>query len=64
MSGPPQGSDAWRAQDNGPAIVATCWAITAASTVFVGARLYVRGVILKGLHSDDYYSLLALVSAS
>ena len=64
MSEPPIDSDAWKTQDKGPSIIATCWAVTAASTVFVGARLYVRGVILKRLHSDDYYSLLALVSVS
>ena len=57
-------SDDWRSQDKGPAIVATCWAVTSASTVFVGARLYVRGVILKKLHSDDYFSVVALVSPS
>jgi hypothetical protein len=61
MPDPPAGSSAWRAQDKGPIIVATCWAVTGASSVFVGARLYVRGVILKKLHSDDYYSLLALI---
>ena len=64
MSDPPIGSDAWRAQDKGPTIVAVCWAVTALSTVFVGARLYVRGVILRKLHSDDYYSLLGMVSGS
>src|SRR4051794_35444889 len=64
MSDPPIGSDAWRAQDKGPTIVAVCWTLTALSTVFVGARLYVRGVILRKLHSDDYYSILALVSGS
>jgi hypothetical protein len=64
MSDPPIGSDAWRAQDKGPTILAACWAVTALSTVFVGARFYVRGVILKKLHSDDYYSILALVSGS
>ena len=48
----------------GPTIVATCWAVTALGTIFVGARIYVRGVILKKLHSDDYFSILALVSGS
>ena len=55
------GSDDWRAQDKGPSIVAICWSVTALSTVFVTARLYVRGVMLKKLHSDDYFSLVALV---
>jgi hypothetical protein len=64
MSNPAIGSDAWKAQDKGPTILATCWAVTALSTIFVGARIYVRGVILKKLHSDDYFSILAQVSSS
>lgn len=64
MLNPPIGSDAWRAQDKGPTILATCWAVTTLSTIFVGARIYVRGVILKRFYSDDYFSILALVSDS
>jgi hypothetical protein len=64
MSDPPVGSDAWKTEDKGPTIVATCWAFTALGTVFVSARLFVRGVMLKRLQSDDYYSILALVSGS
>ncbi|KAJ9143879.1 Integral membrane protein [Pleurostoma richardsiae] len=61
MAGPEVGSDAWKAQDKGPTIVATCWAVTAISTFFVVARVYVRGKIMGRLQSDDYFTVLGLI---
>lgn len=57
-----EGSDAWKAQDKGPTIVAVCWTMMALATVFVMGRLSVRGLIQKQLRSDDVYVTVALVS--
>jgi hypothetical protein len=62
MSDPVEGSAAWIAQDKGPAILVVCWTMLAISTLFVIARLCVRGFILRQLRSDDYFTALALVS--
>jgi hypothetical protein len=62
MSDPAEGSAEWIAQDKGPSILAVCWTMTGISTVFVVARLSVRGLILRQLRSDDYFTVLALVS--
>lgn len=56
-----EGSDAWKAQDKGPAIVTACWAVTALSTVFVAARIYVQGGLMKKFKSDDICVILALI---
>lgn len=56
-----EGSDAWKAQDKGPAIVTVCWALTAISTVFVAARVYVQGGLMRKFRSDDVCVILALV---
>ncbi|KAF4119522.1 hypothetical protein GMORB2_4652 [Geosmithia morbida] len=58
---PVEGSSAWEAQDKGPRIVSVCWAVTAFSTLFVIARVYVRGYVQRKLQQDDYWTLLALV---
>ncbi|KAK7421207.1 hypothetical protein QQX98_002337 [Neonectria punicea] len=57
--GNPVGSDAWAAEDKGPSTIAVCWAITALSTIFVIARIYVRLKVLGRLYSDDYYVIVA-----
>ena len=51
----------WVAEDKGPAIIATIVTVTALETLFVAARLYVRGGIMKKLQLDDYIIILALV---
>lgn len=56
------GSDVWIAQNKGPSIVTVCWTLTALGTVFVAARLYVRGMICNKLQADDYYVTGALVT--
>lgn len=56
-----EGSDAWKAQDKGPAIVTACWAVTAVSTAFVAARIYVQGGLMKKFKSDDICVILGLV---
>lgn len=63
MASPADGSAAWVAEDKGPSILAVCWTMMALSTVFVLARLSVRGLIQHKLRSDDYYTALALVSS-
>lgn len=62
MSSPAVGSPAWEAQDKGHMIVTLCWTFTALGIAFVVARLFVRGVIRKGLMVDDYWSVLTVVS--
>lgn len=63
MANPPEGSPEWAAQDKGPYTIAICWAVTAFSTLFVIARLYVRGKIMGKLQSDDWFTVAAQVSA-
>ncbi|KAI0153242.1 integral membrane protein [Xylariaceae sp. FL1272] len=52
--------DAWAAEDKGPAIIQACWSVIAVSTLFVIARLYVRGVIKKRLELDDYLIITSI----
>lgn len=49
-------------QNRGPTIVATICAVTAISTVFAIARLYVRARVMKKVHFDDYLILFSVVS--
>ncbi|KXH39960.1 integral membrane protein [Colletotrichum simmondsii] len=55
---PAEGSDAWKAQDEGPTIIIVCWVVTAISTSFVIGRIYVRGKIMKKFQSDDWFIIL------
>lgn len=64
MTSPEVESNAWKAQDKGPSIEAVTWTMTVLGTVFVAARLYVRGIIWKRLRADDYYVTCALVRHS
>ncbi|KAI1391438.1 uncharacterized protein F4822DRAFT_185906 [Hypoxylon trugodes] len=43
------------AQDKGPSIIAASCAVTAISTLFVIARLYVRVGIIRNFQLDDYF---------
>ena len=61
MSGPEVGSAAWEAQNKGPWILITCWLVTAVSTLFVLARVYVRGWMQGKLQQDDYWTMIAMV---
>lgn len=61
MAGPEEGSDEWKAQDKGPWILITCWVITAISTIFIIARVYVRGFIHGKLLQDDYWCIIGQV---
>ncbi|KEZ43285.1 hypothetical protein SAPIO_CDS4726 [Scedosporium apiospermum] len=61
MANPPEGSPEWAAQDKGPYTIAICWAVTAFSTLFVIARLYVRGKIMGKLQSDDWFTVAAQI---
>ncbi|KAJ0375633.1 hypothetical protein COL26b_006139 [Colletotrichum chrysophilum] len=47
-------SDAWRAENKGPESLVAIITVTVLSTVFTGARLFVRGKILGKVHLDDY----------
>ncbi|TLD07927.1 hypothetical protein PspLS_12178 [Pyricularia sp. CBS 133598] len=49
------GSDEWKAQDKGPAVLAVCWTAVLLSSVFVVSRIYVNGYIRGKLRSDDWY---------
>ncbi|KAK2047218.1 integral membrane protein [Colletotrichum somersetense] len=61
MSNPPKGSQAWEAQDKGPAIIAVCWGFTALSSIFVLSRIYVRLRFVGRFYSDDYFIILGLI---
>ncbi|KAK2037188.1 integral membrane protein [Colletotrichum somersetense] len=61
MSNPPVGSDAWKAQDKGPTILHICWVVIGISTLFVLARVYVRGRIMKNFQWDDYFIILGQI---
>jgi uncharacterized membrane protein YhiD involved in acid resistance len=62
MTNPVVGSPEWKAQDKGPGILITCWVVTAIATLFVIARIYVRGKIQGRLRSDDWWVMAGLVS--
>lgn len=49
-------------QNRGPTILATTCAVTAISTVFAIARLYVHARVMKKVHFDDYLILFSVVS--
>lgn len=51
-------------QDKGPTVLAVCITLTAVATVFVAARLYVRGRILSRVGLDDWLIVLSMASAS
>lgn len=61
MGEPEVGSEAWAAQDKGPWILITCWIVTGVSTLFLVARLYVRGWLQGKLQQDDYWTTIAMV---
>ena len=50
------------AQNRGPTILATISAVTAISTVFAIGRVYVRSMIMKKMHYDDYLVIFSVVS--
>ncbi|KAK1535871.1 integral membrane protein [Colletotrichum paranaense] len=50
-------------ENKGPSSLGIIISVTALSTLFTAARLYVRGVILKKVHSDDYL-IVAWVSVA
>ena len=49
------------AQDKGPAVITAIATVTAISALFVGARIFVRTRLIRGLHLDDYLIVLSLV---
>jgi len=51
-------------QNKGPAVLATCITLTALSTLFVAARLYVRIRILSRVGLDDWLIVISLVDRS
>jgi hypothetical protein len=52
------------AQNKGPAILIACITVTIISTIFVVARLFVRGCIARQMYLDDYFMAAALVCVS
>lgn len=61
-SPPPTEVDPERAaEDKGPGIITAIVIVTVLETLFVAARLYVRGVIKKKLQPDDYIIVVAVV---
>ncbi|KAK4033600.1 hypothetical protein C8A01DRAFT_19467 [Parachaetomium inaequale] len=49
------------AQNKGPTILATSITVTVLSTLFVAARLFVRGRIIGTLYLDDYFMIAAMI---
>jgi hypothetical protein len=47
-------------QNKGPTILGVMWATTSTALVFVVARIYTRGKILKKLGLDDYLISLSM----
>ncbi|KAH9908509.1 hypothetical protein F4778DRAFT_717446 [Xylariomycetidae sp. FL2044] len=47
--------------DKGPSIIAATTAVTSVATVFVIARLYVRGRLLSKLQVDDYLIVISII---
>ena len=58
----PHQTPEYMAQDKSPSIIATCIAVSVASTLFVFARLFTRKKIMGQLHLDDYLITSAIVS--
>ncbi|UQC79499.1 uncharacterized protein CLUP02_04979 [Colletotrichum lupini] len=48
-------------ENKGPSSLGIIISVTALSTLFTAARLYVRGVILKKVHSDDYLIVASVI---
>lgn len=61
MSSPAVGSEAWLAQNKGDVVVGLCWTVTAVSSLFVAARIWVRASMWKKLELDDYFMTAASV---
>ncbi|KAJ2897436.1 hypothetical protein MKZ38_004667 [Zalerion maritima] len=53
----------WAAEDKGPAIVGTIIAVSAITTLFAAARLYVRGWIIRRLQIDDWIIVLSIIGS-
>ena len=49
------------AEDKGPAIIISMSITTAIATLFIAARLFVRGRLLGKMHWDDYLITVSLV---
>ncbi|EQB57925.1 integral membrane protein [Colletotrichum gloeosporioides Cg-14] len=54
-------SDAWRAENKGPESLVAIVTVTVLSTIFTGARLFVRGKILGKVHLDDYLIIASVI---
>lgn len=50
------------AEDKGPTALGIVISVSALSTVFAAARLFVRGKILGKVHLDDYLIIASVVS--
>lgn len=58
------GSDEYahlQSEDQGPSILIVCWLFTGLALLFVLARLFVRGWIVKRFYADDYWCTLGWV---
>ncbi|KAH8838787.1 hypothetical protein MCOR03_010706 [Pyricularia oryzae] len=61
MSNPTIGSDEWKAQDKGPAVLAVSWIVIILSSAFVIFRIYVNGCIRGKLRSDDWFIIVGQI---
>lgn len=57
-------SKGFKAENRGPIVLAVCWSFVAIATLFVVARLFVRGALQRRLWADDYFTIMALVWTS
>lgn len=60
-AGTPPHTEEYLSQDRGPAALGVMVSLTALSTVFVAARLFVRIKLLKNVGFDDYLITASMV---
>ncbi|KAK3372685.1 hypothetical protein B0H63DRAFT_564062 [Podospora didyma] len=60
---PPAHTAAYLAEDRGPWAVSIICSVVGVMTLFVFARLYVRGILMRKLFVDDYFIIVALISS-
>lgn len=59
---PPDTSPDYVNANKSPYIIGIICTVTGVSTLFVGARIFVRGYIMKKLQMDDYVIIFSEVS--
>ncbi|KAK0713684.1 hypothetical protein B0T26DRAFT_651128 [Lasiosphaeria miniovina] len=53
----------YRAEDRGPLVTTVICSVGGVMTLFVLARLYVRGILMRKLFADDYFIIISMISS-